>query len=91
MRIRDSLWPSRHVFAIALLPLGACTTPDKSALKEYAPQSEEAVIEAVSLSASDDDAFDPEQVGTEFPDTTEQVAVWYRWDQADSGKKIGIR
>ncbi|MGZ8397590.1 MAG: hypothetical protein ACXWWN_01000 [Gemmatimonadales bacterium] len=45
----------------------------------------------MSLSASDNDTFDPERVGTEFPDTTNQVAVWYRWDGADSGKKVGIR
>ncbi|MGH7508908.1 MAG: hypothetical protein ACREMZ_05515 [Gemmatimonadales bacterium] len=78
-------------FVLPLLALGACTMPDKVALEEYAPQSPDADIEAVSLSASDDDAFDPERVGTEFPDTTEQVAVWYRWDEADSGKKVGIR
>jgi hypothetical protein len=81
----------RLAFVPALLALSACTTPDKTALQEYAPQSAEADIEAVSLSASDDDAFDPERVGTEFPDTTKQVAVWYRWDNADSGKKVGIR
>jgi hypothetical protein len=69
----------------------ACTGGDKVALEEYAPQSPDADIEAVSLSASDDDTFDPERVGTEFPDTAKQVAVWYRWDGADSGKKVGIR
>jgi hypothetical protein len=74
-----------------LLALSACTTPDKVALQEYAPTSSEADIEAVSLSASDNDTFDPGRVGTEFPDTTKQVAVWYRWDDADSGKKVGIR
>jgi hypothetical protein len=71
--------------------LGACTSPEKVALAKYAPQSSDADIEAVSLSASEDDTFDPERVGTEFPDTTRQVAVWYRWDDADSGKKVGIR
>jgi hypothetical protein len=81
----------RFAFVAALLALGACTPPDKTALEEYAPKSPDADIEAVSLSASDNDTFDPERVGTEFPDTTEQVAVWYRWDDADSGKKVGIR
>jgi hypothetical protein len=76
---------------LALLALSACTTPDKVALKDYAPKSADADIQAVSLSASDDDTFDPSRVGTEFPDTTKQVAVWYRWSGADSGKKIGIR
>lgn len=77
--------------AAGLIVLTACTTPDKVALEEYAPTSPEADIEAVSLSASDNDTFDPERVGTEFPDPTEQVAVWYRWSDADSGKKVGIR
>jgi hypothetical protein len=79
------------LFVTALVALEACTTADKVALEEYAPKSPDADIEAVSLSASDNDTFDPERVGTEFPDTTEQVAVWYRWDEADSGKKVGIR
>jgi hypothetical protein len=91
MRARNTLLSRRFVFVSALLALSACTTPDKVALEEYAPQSPDADIEAVSLSASDDDTFDPERVGTEFPDTTEQVAVWYRWNDADSGKKVGIR
>lgn len=86
-----SLLFRRFAFVPALLALGACTTPDKVALEEYAPKSSDADIEAVSLSASDDDAFDPERVGTEFPDTTKQVAVWYRWNEGDSGKKVGIR
>ncbi len=81
----------RLASVLGLLALGACTTPDKVALEEYAPESPDADIEAVSLSASDDDTFDPERVGTEFPDTTQQVAVWYKWDNADSGKKVGIR
>ena len=80
-----------RAFVMAVLSLSACTTPDKVALEEYAPKSPDADIEAVSLSASDDDAFDPARVGTEFPDTTEQVAVWYKWNDADSGKKVGIR
>jgi hypothetical protein len=69
----------------------ACSTGDKVALEEYAPKSPDADIEAVSLSASDKDTFDPERVGTEFPDSTQQVAVWYRWADADPGKKVGIR
>ncbi len=82
-----------HLALIAgLFTAGAsCTSADKAALEEYAPQSPDADIEAVSLSASDNDTFDPERVGTEFPDTARQVAVWYRWDGADSGKKVGIR
>lgn len=91
MRAPDSRWFLRLAFVPALLALSACTTPDKVALEEYAPRSADADIEAVSLSASDNDTFDPERVGTEFPDTTKQVAVWYRWDDADSGKKVGIR
>lgn len=91
MGARDWYWPGQSALPIALLVLGACTTPDKVALEEYAPKSPDADIEAVSLSASDDDKFDPSRVGTEFPDTTEQVAVWYKWDDADSGKKVGIR
>ena len=90
MRSRTPRCFSRLAF-VALLALGACTAPDKVALEEYAPASPDADIEAVSLSASDNDTFDPERVGTEFPDTTEQVAVWYKWDNADSGKKVGIR
>jgi hypothetical protein len=81
----------RSALAAAVMVLSACTTPDKTALDEYAPKSSDAVIEAVSLSASDNDTFDPNRVGTEFPDTTKQVAVWYRWKGADSGKKVGIR
>jgi hypothetical protein len=81
----------RVIVAAALLTFGACTATDKIALEEYAPAAPEADIEAVSLSASDNDTFDPERVGTEFPDTTKQVAVWYRWNDADSGKKVGIR
>jgi hypothetical protein len=76
---------------IVMLLLGACTSPDKTALKEYTPKSPDADIRAVSLSASDKETFDPERVGTEFPDSTKQVAVWYRWEDADSGKKVGIR
>ncbi len=91
MRARDSRLSLCPAVTVVLLALSACTTPDKVALEEYAPVSPDAAIEAVSLSASDNDAFDPERVGTEFPDTTQQVAVWYRWDGADSGKKVGIR
>jgi len=80
-----------RAFLIPLLALSACTTPDKVALKDYAPKSPDAHIVAVSLSASDHDTFDPERVGTDFPDTTKQVAVWYRWNEADSGKKVDIR
>jgi len=91
MRARDTHWPGCYAFLLALLTLGGCTSPDKVALKEYAPKSADADIEAVSLSASSNDTFDPTRVGTEFPDTTQQVAVWYRWGKADSGKKVGIR
>jgi hypothetical protein len=91
MRARNPLWFRRFAFVPALAALSACTTPDKTALKEYAPKSPDANIQAVSLSASDDDTFDPERVGTEFPDTTKQVAVWYRWENADSGEKVDIR
>lgn len=91
MGARDWYWPGHSALPIVLLALSACTTPDKVALEEYAPKSPDADIEAVSLSATDDDAFDPSRVGTEFPDTTEQVAVWYKWKDADSGKKVGIR
>jgi hypothetical protein len=80
-----------RAFLIPLLALSACTTTDKVALKDFAPKSPDADIVAVSLSASDNDTFDPERVGTEFPDTTKQVAVWYRWKEADSGKKVDIR
>ena len=90
MRALDPL-RSACALMLALLALGGCTTPDKVALEEYAPKSPDADIEAVSLSATDDDTFDPSRVGTEFPDTTEQVAVWYKWKDADSGKKVGIR
>lgn len=76
---------------MALLWFSACTTPDKAALRDYAPKSPVAVIEAVSLSASDNDTFDPGRAGTEFPDPTKQVAVWYRWNNADSGKQVGIQ
>lgn len=91
MHAPDSRPFLRSAVAPMLLALSACTTPDRVALQEYAPTASEADIEAVSLSASDDDTFDPERVGTEFPDTTKQVAVWYRWNDADSGKKVGIR
>ncbi|MEO7137375.1 MAG: hypothetical protein ABI037_06645, partial [Gemmatimonadales bacterium] len=91
MRARDSHRPGCYAFAMALLTLSACTTPDKVALKQYAPQSPDADIEAVSLSASSNDNFEPSRVGTEFPDTTQQVAVWYKWNGADSGKKVAIR
>jgi hypothetical protein len=76
---------------VIMLVLGACTSADKTALKEYAPKSPDADIRAVSLSASDKETFDPKRVGTEFPDSIKQVAVWYRWEDADSGKKVGIR
>ncbi len=89
MRARHLLSPG-PALAFVLLAAAACTTPDKAGLEEYAPKSPEAAIEAVSLSASDNDNFDPDRVGTEFPDTTEQVAVWYRWDNANSGTKVGI-
>ena len=91
MGARHSGLLGRLASVVVLLALGACTTPDKVALEEYAPSSPDADIEAVSLSASDNDEFDPERVGTEFPDTTEQVSVWYKWDDADSGKNVGIR
>ena len=91
MGARDWYWPGHSALPIVLLALSACTTPDKVALEEYAPKSPDADIEAVSLSATDDDTFDPSRVGTEFPDTTEQVAVWYKWKDADSGTKVGIR
>lgn len=71
--------------------LGACDSPDPSGLKEYAPRSPGAAIQAVSLSSSHDDKFSPDRAGTEFPDSTRQVAVWYRWDRAPAGKQVGIR
>lgn len=91
MGTRDWYWPGHSALSIVLLTISACTTPDKVALKEYAPKSPDADIEAVSLSSSSDDNFEPSRVGTEFPDTTQQVAVWYKWNGADSGKKVAIR
>jgi hypothetical protein len=90
MRTRTPIQFRRLAFVPALV-LAACTTPDKTALKDYAPKSPDAAIEAVSLSASDNDTFDPSRVGTEFPDTTKQVAVWYRWSSANPGKNVAIR
>jgi hypothetical protein len=75
----------------AALGLSACTTPDKVALHKYAPKSGTGAIEAVSLSPSEHDAFEPKRVGTELSDSTAQVAVWYRWAHADSGLRVGIR
>jgi photosystem II stability/assembly factor-like uncharacterized protein len=67
------------------------TSPDTSGFKGYAPRPAGAAIQAVSLSSSYDDKFSPDRAGTEFPDSTRQVAVWYRWDRAPAGKQVGIR
>jgi hypothetical protein len=74
--------------------VAGCTTGDKAAenaaLAQYAPSSPGAAIKAVSLSSSDRETFEPDRAGTEYPDTTRQVVVWYRWAGADPAAKVGI-
>lgn len=61
---------------------------DAGALDEYAPKSSNAAIKAVSLGTSNDNSFDPERTGTQFPTGTVRVLVWYRWSGADESLRI---
>lgn len=64
---------------------------DDDAFRQYAPQDSHAAIKAVSVGTSAHDKFDPARTGTSFPEGTQQVLVWYRWADAQPGKKIGIQ
>jgi hypothetical protein len=59
-------------------------------LDQYRPRAATAVIKAVSLSASDQQRFNPQAVGTEFPGSTTHVVVWYRWEGALPGYRLEV-
>jgi hypothetical protein len=59
-------------------------------LDQYRPPAATAVIKAVSLSASDQQRFNPQAVGTEFPGSTTHVVVWYRWEGALPGHRLDV-
>lgn len=59
-------------------------------LDQYRPRDATAVIKAVSLSASDQQRFNPQAVGTEFRASTTHVVVWYRWEGALPGHRLDV-
>lgn len=76
---------------IAVIGPSACTGGDPGAMDEYAPRSGEAAIVSVSLGTNDADSWDPSQAATEFPEGTDRVVVWYRWEGAEAGLRIDNR
>ncbi|HLG11630.1 MAG TPA: hypothetical protein VI876_07720 [Dehalococcoidia bacterium] len=80
------------VAAAAMLTLACSSTSnpagDDAALDQFAPKSESAAIKAVSLGTSSGDSFDPKRTGTEFPEGTDRIVVWYRWSGADKALQI---
>jgi len=79
------------LIVIAGAPVGAAgpAEPFKT-LDQYKPKDATAVIKAVSLSSSDQRRFNPQAVGTEFPDGTSHIAVWYRWEGALPGHRLEV-
>lgn len=71
--------------------LVSCTAGDDAGMPEYAPDSPVAAIKAVSLGTSDDKRFDHRRTGTVFPEGTDRVLVWYRWEGAAEGLRIENR
>ena len=78
------------VAAMITLACSSTSNPagDDAALEQYAPKSESAAIKAVSLGTSSGDSFDPKRTGTQFPESTDRVVVWYRWSGADKSLRI---
>lgn len=78
------------VAAMITLACSSTSNPagDDAALEQYAPKSESAAIKAVSLGTSSGDSFDPKRTGTQFPEGTDRVVVWYRWSGADKSLRI---
>jgi hypothetical protein len=61
-------------------------------LKQFAPKDPAATIKAVSLSSRKGDTeFDPTTVGTQFADDVKHVVLWYRWQEAEKGRRVDIR
>jgi hypothetical protein len=89
----NTRWISRYgaVLAALLYALSACGSAEDAAMAEYAPQQPDAAIQAVNLGTSDSERFDFDRTGTEFPDGTDRVLVWYRWDGADAGTRMDNR
>jgi hypothetical protein len=73
----------------AVLILGEPAAPQ--ALKQFAPESADATIKEVSLGTSDTDELDPKRTGTQFPEGTTKVVVWYRWAGAKPGMRFDNR
>lgn len=84
---RSAAW----VLSISVLFALGCTSEADVGMQEYAPQSSDAAIKAVSLGTSDTNKFDPTRTGTKFPEGTKRVVVWYRWADAPDGAQVGIR
>jgi hypothetical protein len=82
---------SRFALLASAIGMAACTAGDDAAMEEYAPSSNDAAIVAVSLGTNDADTWDPAQAGTEFPEGTDRIVVWYRWEGAEDGLKIDNR
>jgi hypothetical protein len=83
----------RKFFGVALPMLFASVglaTELLPTLDQFKPKDSQAVIKAVSLGASDRQAFDPKRVGTEFPQGVTHIVAWYRWDGAKTGHKVSL-
>jgi hypothetical protein len=76
------------IAVVVLLNAGIIGAAEPPSLDKYKPKDSKAVIKAVSLSASDRDTFNSKRVGTEFPEGTSHVVVWYRWEGANTGYQI---
>jgi hypothetical protein len=91
-------WRRRRAAAVASLLIVVAGPPIEAAgaaepfktLDQYKPKDPSAVIKAVSLSSGDQRRFNPQAVGTEFPDGTSHVAVWYRWEGAFPGHRLEV-
>ncbi|HUP00611.1 MAG TPA: hypothetical protein VM737_03700 [Gemmatimonadota bacterium] len=90
---RRRSFPSARALGLlaGAIGLGACAGGDEGAMEEFAPSSDDAAIVSVSLGTNDTDTWDPSRAGTEFPEGTDRVVVWYRWEDAEEGLRIDNR
>jgi hypothetical protein len=91
-------WRTRRAAVVASLLIVVAGPPVEATgaaepfkiLDQYKPKDATAVIKAVSLSSSEQRRFNPQAVGTEFPEGTTHVAVWYRWEGALPGHRLEV-
>ncbi len=78
------------VGALAGLKLWQSAVNSVPVLAQYAPRDRHSIIQAVSLSSSMSQDFDPARVGTKFDKNTRSAVLWYRWQNAAPGQILEI-